>query len=136
MIKLTRHSAWEQNLSEYIETKRHEPFDYGVNDCCMFAAGAVEAMTGVDPMIEFRGQYDSLKTTIKVLKEIGAGDLEATIDGKFPEIAVGYAQRGDLAFFDGSVGVVMGGFAWFASDDGLERVPRSLWDKAWSVGRE
>lgn len=135
MIELKRHSTWEQSLSEYIETKRHEPFDYGVNDCCMFAAGAVEAMTGVDPMVEFRGQYDSLKTTIKVLKEIGAGDLESTLDGKFPEIAVGYAQRGDLAFFDGSVGVVMGTFAWFASDDGLERVPRSLWDKAWSVGR-
>jgi hypothetical protein len=130
-----RISAWEDALVNYIATKRHEPFEYGVNDCCLFAAGAVIEITGEDPMSEFRGKYDSLKGSLKVIKEIGAGTLEATLDGKFPEIGIGHAQRGDLAFFDGSVGVVMGGFAYFASDDGLERVPRALWDKCWSVGR-
>ena len=73
--------------------------------------------------------------SIKALKEIGAGDLEKTIDGKLPEIPVGLAQRGDVAFFDGSLGVVMDGYAWFASDDGLERVPREMWTKTWSIGR-
>lgn len=135
MLELIRHSTWEEALSNYLASKLHEPFAYGLNDCCMFAAGAVQAMTGVDPMAEFRGHYHDLRSSIKALKEIGAGDLEATIDGKFPAVAIGYAQRGDLAFFDGSLGVIMGSFAWFASDDGLERVPRSLWDKTWSVGR-
>lgn len=130
-----RISAWEDALVNYISAKRHEPFEYGVNDCCLFAAGAVEAITGQDPIPELRGQYDSLKTSLKVIKEIGAGTLEATIDAKFPEVGIGHAQRGDLAFFDGSVGVVMGGFAYFVSDDGLERINRSLWDKCWSVGR-
>jgi len=126
--------AWEDALVNYIAIKRHEPFEYGVNDCCLFAAGAVIEVTGEDPMAEFRGKYDSLKGSLKVIKEIGAGTLEATLDSKFPEVGIGHAQRGDLAFFDGSVGVVMGGFAYFASDDGLERVPRALWDKCWSVG--
>lgn len=130
-----RISAWEDALVNYILIKRHEPFEYGVNDCCIFISGAVLEMTGEDPMAEFRGKYDSLKTSIKVIKEIGAGTLEATLDGKFPEVAISYAHRGDLAFFDGSVGVVMGDFAYFASDDGLEQVPRDLWDKCWSVGR-
>ncbi len=57
------------------------------------------------------------------------------MDSKLPEVEIGQAQRGDLAFLDGSVGVVMGGFAYFVSDDGLERINRSLWDKCWSVGR-
>ncbi len=127
--------AWEDALANYIAIKRHEPFEYGVNDCCLFAAGAVIEVTGEDPMPEFRGKYDSLKGSLTVIKEIGAGTLEATLDGKFPEVAIGHAQRGDLAFFDGSVGVVMGGFAYFASDDGLERVPRAMWDKCWSIGR-
>jgi hypothetical protein len=127
--------SWEDALVNYIAIKRNEPFEYGINDCCMFAAGAVEAITGQDPMSEFRGQYDSLKTSLKVIKEIGAGTLEATMDSKFPEVAIGHAQRGDLAFFDDSVGVVMGGFAYFVSDDGLERINRSLWDKCWGVGR-
>jgi hypothetical protein len=130
-----RISAWEDALVNYIATKRDEPFEYGVNDCCLFAAGAVEAITGEDPMPEFRGKYDSLKGSLKVIKEVGAGTLEATLDQKFPEVPISHAQRGDLAFADGSVGVVMGGFAYFVSDDGLERINRSLWDKCWSVGR-
>lgn len=130
-----RISTWEEALSNYIAVKRHEPFEYGVNDCCLFAAGAVEAVTGQDPMSEFRGKYDSLKTSLQVIKDIGAGTLEATMDAKFSEVGIGHAQRGDLAFFDGSVGVVMGGFAYFVSDDGLERINRSLWDKCWGVGR-
>lgn len=130
-----RLSNWEEALVNYIAIKRHEPFEYGVNDCCLFAAGAVEAVTGEDPMPEFRGEYDSLKTSLKVIKEIGAGTLEATLDAKFPEVEIGLAQRGDLAFLDGSVGVVMGGFAYFVSDDGLERINRSFWDKCWGVGR-
>jgi hypothetical protein len=127
--------AWEDALVNYMATKRHEPFEYGVNDCCLFAAGAVIEITGEDPMPEFRGKYDSLKGSLKVIKEIGAGTLQATLDGKFPEVGIGHAQRGDLAFFDGSVGVVMGGFAYFASDDGLEKIPRAMWGKCWSVGR-
>lgn len=130
-----RISTWEEALSNYIIIKRHEPFEYGVNDCCLFAAGAVEAITGEDPMSEFRGKYDSLKTSLKAIKDIGAGTLETTMDGKFPEVAIGHAQRGDLAFFNESVGVVVGGFAYFVSDDGLERINRSFWDKCWSVGR-
>lgn len=132
---MERLSTWEEMLSQYIESKRFEPFEYGKNDCCIFISGAVQAMTGVDPMEEFRGQYDSLLTSAKVLKSIGAGDLESTLDGKFPVVPVGKAQRGDLAFFDDSVGLIAGSFAWFVSDDGLERVPRSLWSKSWSVGR-
>lgn len=132
---MERISTWESALSQYIEAKRDEPFEYGVNDCCLFAAGAVEIMTGIDPMPEFRGKYDSLKGSIQALKDIGNGDLEATLDGKFEPIEIGMAQRGDLAFHEGSVGVVAGSFAWFVSDDGLERIPLSMWDKAWSVGR-
>lgn len=130
-----RISCWEEALSDYMAIKRHEPFEYGVNDCCLFAAGAVEAITGEDPMPEFRGKYDSLKTSLQVIKNIGAGTLEATMDAKFSEVQISHAQRGDLAFFDGSVGVVMGSFAYFVSDDGLERINRSLWDKCWGVGR-
>lgn len=130
-----RLSNWEERLSDYIATKRDQPFQYGVNDCAHFVADAVEVMTGQDPMPELRGQYDSEFGSLRVMTEIGQGTLEATVDAKFPEIEIGRAQRGDIAFFDGSIGIVMGTFAWFVSDDGLERVPRSMWDKAWSVGR-
>lgn len=130
-----RLSTWEDRLSEYIASKRDEPFGYGINDCCTFVGGAVEAMTGTDAMAEFRGKYKTLASSVKALREIGCGDLESTIDSKFPVIPVSLAQRGDIAFYDGSLGVVMDGYAWFVSDDGLERIDRASWIKTWSVGR-
>ena len=131
---MSRISTWETALADYLASKRNAPFEYGSHDCCSFSGGAIEVMTGTDPMAEFRGQYDSLKTSIKALREIGEGDLEKTLDAKFETIPIGFAQRGDLAFFDDCVGIVAGAFAWFVSDDGLERVERSMWDKAWRVG--
>lgn len=128
-----RREDWEARLNKYLEGKRDEPFEYGVNDCCTFIAGAVEAETGKDPMPEFRGKYDSLKSSLRALRDIGEGNLEATMDSKFETVDPSHAQRGDLAFFDGSVGVVTGQFAWFVSDEGLERVPRGYWDKGWKV---
>ena len=73
---MKRISNWESAFSEYIESKRNTPYEYGTNDCCMFAAGSVEAITGEDPMSEFRGKYKSLATSVRALQEIGAGDLE------------------------------------------------------------
>lgn len=129
-----RLNDWEDRLSAYIASKRNEPFAYGTNDCANFVAGAILATTGEDVYSEYRSQYDSEFGSLRVLKEIGHGDLEATIDALFPEVPVAHAKRGDIAFFDGSIGVVIGSFAWFVSDDGLERVPRAMWDKTWSVG--
>lgn len=130
-----RLSDWEMQLSEYVLSKKNQPFEYGVNDCCLFAAGAVEVITGENPIPEFIGAYDSLKTSIKALKTLGSGTLEKTMDAKFTEIQIGYAQTGDLAFHDGSIGVIIDADALFVSDDGLVRISRDNWTKAWSVGR-
>lgn len=135
MIKIERLSDWETRLSEYIATKRDEHFAYGSNDCCYFCFDAIEAVTGQDCMAEFRGKYDTEFGSLRALKEIGAGDLESTMDSKFPEIEIGIAGRGDIAFFDGSIGVVMGSFAWFVGDVGLERIPREFWEKCWGIAR-
>lgn len=116
-------------------SKRKEPFEYGVNDCCLFAAGAVEAITGENPIPEFIGKYNSLKTSIRALREIGAGDLEKTMDSKFTVIPIGHGQTGDLAFHDNSVGVIIDADALFVSDEGPVRISRDQWSKAWSVGR-
>ncbi len=132
---IDRISSWESSLSAYLISKKNEPFKYGVNDCCLFAAGAVEAITGENPIPEFIGAYDSLKTSIKARKTIGAGTVEKSMDAKFNAIAIGYAQTGDLAFHDGSIGVIVDADALFVSDDGLFRVSRDKWSKAWSVGR-
>lgn len=129
MIRL---SDWEARLIAYIAEKRGEAFAWGQNDCCTFSAGAVKAITGKDPMPEFRGKYDTALGSVRILE---GKKLEQVLDEKFSEVPIGFAQRGDLVMLDGCVGVVAGDYAWLVAEDGLERVKRPLWDKAWRVGR-
>ena len=136
----TRLSDWESRLSEYLFEfrERFATHEYGADDCCTFCGGAVEAMTGVDPMAEFHGSYDSIKSAKAALKKIGKGSLKKTLDAKFPACPIGKAKRGDLAFCTvadmESVGLIMGNWAWFLAEDDLIRLPISAWEGAWCVG--
>lgn len=135
---MTRRPDWEARLHAYLESVAGKPFAWGSHDCCLFAAGAVKAITGDDPMPEFRGRYTTAAGSVRALKRYGAGTLEETIDGKFPERPVAFARRGDLAFVNGMVGVVVGGDALFVGEEdgteGLVRFPRAAWAKCWGVG--
>jgi hypothetical protein len=129
---------WEVRLAVYLEAKAGESFAWGANDCAMFAAGAVEAVTGVDPIPHMRGAYDSEFGAARVIVEKGAGTLEGTIDSLFDECPIGFARRGDLVWNGESVGVCNGHLALFigeiAGQAGLVASPRLEWRKAWAVG--
>jgi hypothetical protein len=43
---------WPERLAAYVEERRAQPFVWGNNDCASFAAGALRAMTGADPLGE------------------------------------------------------------------------------------
>lgn len=115
---------WDNRFTAYLREARAAVRAGGQDYCALFAAGSVEAITGDNPTKPFRGRY----------REV-ADNLETIIAGLFPETTPGLAQRGDLAWHDGSVGVVIGGEALFVSDDNcFARVPRHEWERAWSVG--
>lgn len=129
---MNRFSDWERRYSNYIESVKQEEFSYGFHDCCTFSAGNVIAITGWDPMEEYRGKYHTLLGARKLMKR---KQLKTLWGDKFEEVAKSFAQRGDLALYDSNIGVVDGSFAWFVSDAGLEKVLRKDWQKAWKVGR-
>jgi hypothetical protein len=131
---MNRFSNWEALLNDYIASMIHEVHSYGTLDCAMFASGAVLAMTGYDPALEFRGKYKTELGAAKALRQIGNGDLESTFDAKLTPIEAGFAKRGDLVFVDGNVGVCFGAFGLFIDDDGLQRVERNHFLKGWAVG--
>lgn len=130
-----RVSNWEQTLSDYLISKRKEPFSYGSFDCAHFVAGAVEAITGENPMVGIEGSYDSQFGSLRVLKELGFDNLEQFMDAKFTSTLVGFAQTGDIVLYDGSLGVVVGSKAVFATEIGYTLIDRSDWLNAWEVGR-
>lgn len=141
-----RYADWETRLAAYLAPLRTRPFAWGTHDCCTFAAGAVEAMTGVDPMPEFRGHYSTAIGSARALRRFGAGTLEATIDTKFERVPAPLAQRGDVVMIrqfegqsDGLLGIAWSSFAIAVgaegAREGLLRLNRADWiePRAWRV---
>lgn len=130
---------WEARLAAYLEPLRARAFAWGEHDCCTFTAGAVEAMTGVDPMPEFRGRYSTAIGSARALTRYGAGTLDATLDGKFERVPAALAHRGDVVMSGGLLGIGMGAFLIAVGSqgdhEGLVRIDRAAWVQAaaWRV---
>lgn len=106
------------------------PFEWGKNDCCLFAADWVERCTGIDPAAELRGKYSSALSAGRLLEEMGGvrGIIRAIgepigmkrIDGT-------HDQRGDLVVADTgngeSIGICIGSHAAFVGSSGLLFAP-------------
>lgn len=145
-----RLSDWEARLAEYIASVTvsvglaNVLGGLGDVPCARFAAGAVEAQTGVDHYKPFRGRYRNELGAAKALKKYGAGTLEATFDRHLdPRSSPAFAQRGDIVFDGEAVGVCVGGEALFIGHEiiGDEKGPLTIirkarpeWVKAWAVG--
>jgi hypothetical protein len=137
-LALHRLPDWEARLTDYLEPLRERPHVYGRHDCALFAAGAVQAMTGVDPIPELRGRYSTARGSIYALRKYGAGSLADTLTAKFGEpVHPAHAKRGDLVMDEKAVGVAMGDYAIFVARDGervgLMQVLREEWTNAWRV---
>jgi hypothetical protein len=124
---------WQDRLTLFIELRRSMAFAWGSNDCALFAADAVVAMTGVDFGAPFRGRYDDAAGAALALRDYGGGTLLRTFDRHLDRRAIAFAQRGDLAMARGAIGVIMGDHALFVSDCGIERIDRAEWQRCWAV---
>lgn len=129
---------WFELLLEYAECAAGVPFEWGSHDCCTFAAGAIEAMTGVDPMPEFRGHYNDKEGADEALKTIGKGSLYSTLRGKFGNaIKPAMAQRGDLMMADAdgapALLICMGERSMGPGADGLVYWPTLQCLRGWRI---
>lgn len=113
-MSLKRRHDWPERLIEFIESRRRMPFEWGRNDCALFAADAVEAMTGEDLAKKWRG-YKSERGALRRIKR--AGGMRRLAEG-LPERPVGYAQRGDVVLVEvegrDTFGIVVGNGTWCA----------------------
>jgi hypothetical protein len=82
-------------LIAFLDARVRMPHAWGsdANDCIAFAAGAVLAQTGRDPI---EGLSWSTKAgALRLLKSLGG--MEAALDGRFERVPVALAKRGDIA---------------------------------------
>lgn len=90
-----RFHDWQSKLAEVIESRHKTPFSWGQQDCCMFAADCVWAMTGSDPAFDVRGQYSDADGAARLLAKFG-GVVALAEDRLGAEVPPRCASIGDI----------------------------------------
>jgi len=127
-----RFENWEKLLTDYLS--KVGPFEWGKNDCCLFAANGVLVMTGEDYAKPYRG-YKTAKGALSRLKDIGVDGVatKALGEPKPPTLA----KRGDVVSFESgdglALGLCIGAKIAAVGQDGLIMLPMNQAIQAWSV---
>lgn len=133
---MKRLNNWQSRFATLVSDRRNAPFVWGSHDCCLWAADAVQSITGRDFAKPFRGTYDSALTALQVLDEHGGVEAIATKALGEPceigQLAVGdvvcvlNTGRKSLAVWQGQFVLAVGQFR-------LESLPMSEVVTAWKV---
>lgn len=123
-------------LVAYIGARMRAPFAWGANDCVTFAAGAVRAQTGRDPLGAIAARWSTARGAAHVLRKFGG--MEAAVSSVLPPIAPAMAARGDVAGWLDAQGrlqlaIVEGQTLVGPGEAGIVRLSRSAMVKAWSA---
>ena len=132
-----RHSDWKVRLAQYLGDIARAPFEPGVNDCALFAAGAVAAMTGLDLAADWRGKYATLEAGLALLKTAGHADHTALAALHFEEINPVFGAPGDIAVVEGpqgeTLGIFQGAGIYVLTTERLGVLPMSFAHRAFRV---
>lgn len=105
---LHRRPDWKPRLHAYLTACATRAFRPGQHDCMLWAAGDIEALTGVDLAAAWRGRYTTLAGGRRILRKAGFTDEFALADAYLPRAPLAYAAPGDLAAIEGDYGLAMG----------------------------
>ena len=122
-------------LVEMIEARQNAAFRWDGNCCVRFIARGVRAQTGVNPLADLR-RWRTRREALVVADE--QGGLIAALDARFERIPPAFAKRGDIGgieepLFGVRLMLVEGATLVAPGRRGLQRLPRSAMDFAWSI---
>lgn len=135
---MKRVTNWERQLADYLDACAGKEFCWGEFDCCLFAADAVIAVTGIDLASEYRGKYDSELGAYKALKRYGKGDIKTTLNALLGQPkSVLNAKRGDVCLVNTpqgrlAAGICFSGF-YSVSEKGLYLYDSSHVSAVWGI---
>lgn len=118
MGQMRRIENWPLALAAFLKARELESFNYGTNDCLLFAADAIQAMTGTDVAADYRGTYSTEAEALALVAE--HGDLPGFISHVLnlePGDNYRLAGRGDVVCVD-----VLGTLAAGVMDESCHRV--------------
>lgn len=129
---------WEQRLSEVIYKSQHRPFKYGSNDCALFVARCIEAVTGEKVAEDVLETYTSEIGALRIVASNG-GTLRAAVSKIIHREAqeIDKVQAGDpilyRSTFEEHLGVCLGEFSAVTGDRGLIEMRTNLCDCCWNL---
>jgi hypothetical protein len=97
-MQLIRSPGWERRLARVTEKHISLPGEWGVSDCLLTMADAVEAVTETDIMVKWRGKYKTEAGAAKLMKKNGCDTVEDVLRDFFrlPPVGRLSARRGDV----------------------------------------
>jgi hypothetical protein len=128
---------WQLRYADFARERAAMPFAWGANDCCLFAADAVLAMTGVDHGAQLRGTYSTALGAARVLEEHGgvAGLATAALGAALPPALAGV---GDVVLVEtggrDALAICNGTSVIGAGESGLVSFGIGAAKAAWRVG--
>ncbi len=125
-----------RHFDTFLRERANAPFAWGVNDCALFSADAVESILGIDIADDFRGKYSTQLGAIRTIQKVTGGtsvaDAAAYCAAKHGLIEHTYplmAKRGDLVVIENGGNLIAavvhlnGHHAVSVSETGLVRLP-------------
>lgn len=91
---LVRLPDWQLRLAELVTARLAAPFAYGSNDCGLWVADAVQAMTGIDPAPHLRAHANARGALLAVQGYGGIAQLATACLG--PAMPASRAAVGDV----------------------------------------
>lgn len=118
--------GWEERLLATVAAHRDTPFAWERGGCLELPLACIEAVTGENPMPGL--SFGDAKDARRMLKDMGAAELEYAITARLEPVSVARAQRGDIGVVIHQgirSAVVCIGADWIGkTETGSIRVPR------------
>lgn len=136
---LQRLPDWQLRLDALVHERTRARFAWGSNDCALFAADAVHAVTGHDLAAGLRGL--GARQALRHVQRVG-GMCHLVPAALAPLTHTSLAQEGDIALVQQpgrgakqlALGVVVGEYVIGPSSSGLMAAPMRNAVQVWGVG--
>lgn len=136
-LHLTRVRQWQSQLDALLTARAAAPFVWGANDCCLFGADVVLALTDTDPAADLRGTYSTEAEARSILLARGGagGVVTGLLGDPVPRLLARVGDLGLVTHGDIETLAVCIGQQWRAvGQDGLALVSGRHIASCWRVG--
>lgn len=131
-----RAEDWVDRLFATIEQVSTEQFAYGKNDCCLFSARVVDAMTGSEYAKKLAEMYHDERSALAYINSFGSIQ-EAVKDWLGEPANLAYVRRGDVVLFNNegreTLGICVGDRIVSVGEVGIAYVPMEQAICTWKV---